>query len=156
MRVPERLTPPSKSKAQRSKDENKNFAYDNVQFDGTTSGSVLSQDMEASDTGNSAYDQAMKAYRNQDFSIAAAGFERVLTSDPGNMDARFYAAVAHLSLGNAQQSMPHLDAVLASSSSKKEDAQWYKSLAYLKLKNQEWNEYARHLSSWERQNTLDC
>src|SRR5210317_350644 len=28
--------------------------------------------------------------------------------------------------------------------------------AYLKLKNQEWNEYARHLSSWERQNTLDC
>jgi glutamine synthetase len=28
--------------------------------------------------------------------------------------------------------------------------------AYLKLKHQEWNEYSRHLSSWERQHTLDC
>ncbi|HTR85710.1 MAG TPA: type III glutamate--ammonia ligase [Reyranella sp.] len=28
--------------------------------------------------------------------------------------------------------------------------------AYLKLKRNEWNDYARHLSSWERENTLDC
>jgi glutamate---methylamine ligase len=28
--------------------------------------------------------------------------------------------------------------------------------AYLKLKHAEWNSYARHLTSWERQTTLDC
>ncbi|MBM7850906.1 glutamine synthetase [Methylopila capsulata] len=28
--------------------------------------------------------------------------------------------------------------------------------AYAKLKNQEWNAYTRHLTQWERDNTLDC
>ncbi|CAN5251526.1 type III glutamate--ammonia ligase [soil metagenome] len=28
--------------------------------------------------------------------------------------------------------------------------------AYLKLKTDEWNSYARHLTQWERDNTLDC
>ena len=28
--------------------------------------------------------------------------------------------------------------------------------AYLKLKNAEWSDYARHLTEWERQTTLDC
>ena len=28
--------------------------------------------------------------------------------------------------------------------------------AYLKLRNAEWNDYARHLTDWERQTTLDC
>ena len=28
--------------------------------------------------------------------------------------------------------------------------------AYLKLKTQEWNDYARHLTEWERETTLDC
>lgn len=28
--------------------------------------------------------------------------------------------------------------------------------AYLKLKHGEWNEYARHLTQWERDTTLDC
>ena len=28
--------------------------------------------------------------------------------------------------------------------------------AYLKLKHADWNDYARHLTDWERRNTLDC
>jgi glutamine synthetase len=28
--------------------------------------------------------------------------------------------------------------------------------SYLKPKREEWNAYARHLSPWERENTLDC
>ena len=28
--------------------------------------------------------------------------------------------------------------------------------AYLKLKHADWNEYARHLTEWERRTTLDC
>ncbi len=28
--------------------------------------------------------------------------------------------------------------------------------AYLKLKHQEWNEFSRHLTDWEREMTLDC
>ena len=28
--------------------------------------------------------------------------------------------------------------------------------AYLKLKHQEWNDYSRHLTDWEREMTLDC
>jgi glutamine synthetase len=28
--------------------------------------------------------------------------------------------------------------------------------AYLRLKQEEWNDYARHLTQWERDNTLDC
>ena len=28
--------------------------------------------------------------------------------------------------------------------------------AYLKLKHDEWNSYARHLTAWERDHTLDC
>ena len=28
--------------------------------------------------------------------------------------------------------------------------------AYLKLKKQEWNDYAGHLTDWERDTTMDC
>jgi glutamine synthetase len=28
--------------------------------------------------------------------------------------------------------------------------------SYIKLKMKEWNDYARHLTEWERANTLDC
>ena len=28
--------------------------------------------------------------------------------------------------------------------------------SYLKLKHDDWNAYARHLTDWERQTTLDC
>jgi glutamine synthetase len=28
--------------------------------------------------------------------------------------------------------------------------------SYVKLKTREWNDYMRHLSGWERANTLDC
>ncbi len=28
--------------------------------------------------------------------------------------------------------------------------------AYVKLKMQDWNDYARHLTVWERETTLDC
>ena len=28
--------------------------------------------------------------------------------------------------------------------------------AYIKLKNDDWNAYSRHLTDWERQTTLDC
>ena len=28
--------------------------------------------------------------------------------------------------------------------------------SYLKLKRDDWNAYARHLTEWERQTTLDC
>jgi len=28
--------------------------------------------------------------------------------------------------------------------------------AYAKLKGEEWNDYSRHLSDWERSSTLDC
>jgi glutamine synthetase len=28
--------------------------------------------------------------------------------------------------------------------------------AYSKLKRQEWDEYMRHLSDWERRNAIDC
>ena len=28
--------------------------------------------------------------------------------------------------------------------------------SYVKLKMQDWNDYARHLSEWEREHTLDC
>jgi glutamine synthetase len=28
--------------------------------------------------------------------------------------------------------------------------------SYVKLKTEEWNSYARHLTQWERDTTLDC
>jgi glutamine synthetase len=28
--------------------------------------------------------------------------------------------------------------------------------SYVKLKNQDWNTFNKHLSSWERETTLDC
>ncbi len=28
--------------------------------------------------------------------------------------------------------------------------------AYVKLKNREWDRFSRHLTQWERDNTLDC
>ena len=30
------------------------------------------------------------------------------------------------------------------------------SAAYVKLKTNEWNQYCRHLTEWERHTTLDC
>jgi glutamine synthetase len=28
--------------------------------------------------------------------------------------------------------------------------------SYIKLKHNDWNDYCRHLTEWERQTTLDC
>ena len=28
--------------------------------------------------------------------------------------------------------------------------------AYIKLKHDDWNDYSRHLTEWERETTLDC
>jgi len=90
--------------------------------------------------------------------LLAAGLDGIEnTRDPGKrLDINMYTD-GHTVSGVKKLPLNLLDAIRALEDS----ALMAESLgalvpAYLKLKKHEWNEYARHLTDWERETTLDC
>jgi len=91
--------------------------------------------------------------------LLAAGLDGLArTSDPGKrLDIDMYTA-GHTVTGVRRLPLNLLDALRAFGA----DAALRQALgapfadAYVKLKMQDWNGYARHLTQWERETTLDC
>lgn len=90
--------------------------------------------------------------------VLAAGLDGIENSrDPGpRLDINMYAD-GH-TVGDVKKlPLNLLDALRAlSASSVLSSALGEVVPAYLKLKHNEWNDYARHLTQWERETTLDC
>jgi glutamate---methylamine ligase len=90
--------------------------------------------------------------------IIAAGMDGMLnTRDPGKrLDINMYTD-GHTVTDAKRLPLNLLDALRALSASEVLGSRLGALVpAYLKLKTDEWNSYARHLTQWERDNTLDC
>lgn len=90
--------------------------------------------------------------------ILAAGLDGIENErDPGpRLDINMYTE-GHTVEGIKKLPLNLLDALRALESSRVlKDALGAFVPAYLKLKHQEWNDHARHLSQWELDTTLDC
>ncbi|BCM86739.1 type III glutamate--ammonia ligase [Methylobacterium indicum] len=90
--------------------------------------------------------------------ILAAGLDGIRNRrDPGpRLDINMYTE-GHLVEGFKQLPLNMLDAMRAlANNDVLHDALGSFVPSYLKLKNEEWNAYCRHLTQWERDTTLDC
>ncbi len=90
--------------------------------------------------------------------VLAAGLDGIQSNrDPGKrLDINMYTD-GHLVRDVKKLPLNLLDALRALEASKllNESLGEYVP-AYLKLKHQEWNDFSRHLTQWERETTLDC
>ncbi|MFI5151393.1 MAG: zf-HC2 domain-containing protein [Bacteroidia bacterium] len=89
---------------------------------------------------SSVMDEAMEAYRKNDFTLAASRFESVLAGNQGNITALFYAGVSYLSkqTPDTQKALQCFDKVIVSNNAEySEAASWYKALALIKEKKED-------------------
>ncbi|MDI4232084.1 type III glutamate--ammonia ligase [Bradyrhizobium sp. 31Argb] len=90
--------------------------------------------------------------------ILAAGLDGIQSNrDPGRrLDINMYTD-GHLVQDVKKLPLNLLDALRALEGSRLlSDSLGEYVPAYLKLKHQEWNDFSRHLTQWERETTLDC
>ena len=90
--------------------------------------------------------------------IIAAGLDGIRTNaDPGKRHDIDMYAEGHKVRGAPKLPLNLLDALRIFDKNKELKAALGDefSAAYLKLKQNEWNSYMSHLSSWEKENTLD-
>jgi glutamine synthetase len=92
--------------------------------------------------------------------LLAAGLDGIAKStDPGRpLDIDMYAEGHKAPAGTKKLPLNLLDALRLTDKSqllRRELGDEFVN-SYVKLKNREWNEYSRHLTEWERANTLDC
>ncbi len=103
-------------------------------------------------------DGAVNPYLCQS-AILAAGLDGIANKrDPGKrLDIDMYAE-SHKAKGAKQLPLNMLDAIRLTDKSKILRERLGDELidGFVKLKNREWDRYCRHLSQWERENTLDC
>jgi glutamine synthetase len=91
--------------------------------------------------------------------LLATGLDGVANKrDPGKrLDINMYTE-GHKARGARKLPLNLLDALRALGRSDVLKAAFGEGplASYLKLKHEDWNAYSRHLTDWERQNTLDC
>ena len=91
--------------------------------------------------------------------ILAAGLDGIKNKrDPGKRyDINMYTE-GHKAVGAKRLPLNLLDALRALENSQVMQAGLGKAAiaSYVKLRRDDWNSYARHLTEWERQTTLDC
>jgi glutamate---methylamine ligase len=90
--------------------------------------------------------------------ILAAGLDGIRNQrDPGKrLDINMYTD-GHLAGDVKKLPLNMLDAIRALEKSEVLKSAFGSFVpAYLRLKTEEWNDYSKHLSQWERDNTLDC
>jgi glutamine synthetase type III len=92
--------------------------------------------------------------------ILAAGLDGIARGiDPGKpLDIDMYAEGHKAPPGIKKLPLNLLDALRATDKSELLRREFGDDFinSYIKLKSNEWNDYSRHLSAWERANTLDC
>lgn len=91
--------------------------------------------------------------------IVSAGLDGIINNrDPGKrLDINMYTE-GHLVKGAKKLPLNLLDALRLMDKSQVVREQFGDSFvdSYIKMKTEEWNSFTKHLTEWERQNTLDC
>src|SRR5690606_1265517 len=75
--------------------------------------------------------EGVRQYNQKKFKEACEIFERILKSNPGNEEARYYNGLSHLELGDWEKAVKNFDHVKAGTDYY-EGAQWSKATALLK------------------------
>ena len=91
--------------------------------------------------------------------LVAAGMDGIANKrDPGKKSTLNMYSESHLAKNVRQLPLNLLDAIRACQKSEVLAAAFGKEVvaSYTKLKTAEWHDYCRHLTEWERQNSLDC
>lgn len=84
------------------------------------------------------FQDAMVAYKLEDYAEAVSKWEPLLRTDPGNDTLQFYIASALLAQGRAGEAVPHFREVAANAvSAFQGKARWFLYLAYLRSGNHE-------------------
>jgi tetratricopeptide (TPR) repeat protein len=82
------------------------------------------------------YAEGMESYRRGQYAQSATLLRKASASSPANLQAHYYAAASFMNIDQPQAAIYHLDRILAvPGNSLYADAEWYKALAYLKLKD---------------------
>lgn len=82
-----------------------------------------------------AYEDGIAAYQQGNYRDAATYLRKATEITPNNLQAHLYAADAYLRIEQPQAALFHIERILAvPGNSVYEDAEWYKALAYLQLK----------------------
>jgi tetratricopeptide (TPR) repeat protein len=88
--------------------------------------------------GDPAFQDAMVAYKLEDYAEAEGKWERLLKAAPGNDTLAFYIASAELAQGKAGEAVPHFREVAVNASSAFQGkARWFLYLAYLQSGDRE-------------------
>lgn len=82
------------------------------------------------------YEQGLISYKEGDYREAARELRKATEQTPSNLDAHIFAADAFLRTSQPQAALFHIERVLAvPGNSHLEEAEWFKALAYLQLKD---------------------
>lgn len=128
----------AKAKAAPKKSREENRAYKEDAKEDVLAESEKPADANKPAAQATTFDQGMDAYNDGKYQNAAALLRQAAAETPANLQAHFYAAAAFLNINQPQAAIYHLDRILAQpENSLTEDAQWYKSLAYVKLKERD-------------------
>ena len=85
---------------------------------------------------DSSYAQGLISYKEGNYRDAAKDLRKATERTPNNLEAHIYAADAFLRISQPQAALFHIERILAvPGNSHIEDAEWYKALAYLQLKD---------------------
>ena len=85
------------------------------------------------DKANPLLTEAIHFYNEKQYELAADRFSKFTTDYPDDLDARFYLGISLLESGRAEESISTFGEVIFGNGLLKEQAEWYRALAYLKL-----------------------
>ncbi len=80
-------------------------------------------------------ESVMGAYNNKNYEEASRQMEMYLLAAPDNLNVRFYYAISLIASGKEEKGIESLNKVIEGNGMLKEQAEWYRALGFLKLKN---------------------
>jgi tetratricopeptide (TPR) repeat protein len=84
------------------------------------------------DVSNPLITECIHLYNEKKFDLAAERFSKYLTETPNDLDAQFYLGVSLLGSARPEESISTFGMVITGNGLLKEQAEWYRALAYLK------------------------
>ena len=85
------------------------------------------------DEANPVLTESIHLYNEKKFDLASERFSKYITEHPDDLDAKFYFGVSLLESARLEESISTFGVVIEGNGLLKEQAEWYRALAYLKL-----------------------
>jgi tetratricopeptide (TPR) repeat protein len=85
------------------------------------------------DESNPSLTEAVHFYNEKEFKLAAERFLIYVTDNPEDLNAQFYLGLSLIESGQTGEGITSLESVIKNKGLLKEQAEWYRALAYLKM-----------------------